>query len=101
MKLERWEASPRMQKALFDLYYYQGYATNEQKIPLHDNRKWFDFLQCQADIKNTKNLDQRYIDNLKDRFSIVVTYYHNNNGVWDIDQEKGNSETYITPREGE
>lgn len=101
MKLERWEASPRMKKALFDLYYYQGYATNEQKIPLHDNRKWFDFLQCQADIKNTKNLDQRYIDNLKDRFSIGVTYYHNNNGVWDIDQEKGNSETYITPREGE
>lgn len=101
MKLERWEASPRMKKALFDLYYYQGYATNEQKVPLHDNRKWFDFLQCQADIKNTKNLDQRYIDNLKDRFSIGVTYYHNNNGVWDIDQEKGNSETYITPREGE
>ena len=101
MKLERWEASPRMKKALFDLYYYQGYATNEQKVPLHDNRKWFDFLQCQADIKNTKNLDQRYIDDLKDRFSIGVTYYHNNNGVWDIDQEKGNSETYITPREGE
>lgn len=96
MKLERWEASPRMQKALFDLYYYQGYATNEQKVPLHDNRKWFDFLQCQADIKNTKNLDQRYIDNLKDRFGIGVTYYHNNNGVWDIDQEKENIETWIS-----
>lgn len=96
MKLERWEASPRMQKALFDLYYYQGYATNEQKVPLHNDRKWFDFLQCQADIKNTKNLDQRYIDNLKDRFSIGVTYYHNNNGVWDIDQEKENIETWIS-----
>lgn len=96
MKLERWEASPRMQKALFDLYYYQGYATNEQKVPLHNGRKWFDFLQCQADIKNTKNLDQRYIDNLKDRFGIGVTYYHNNNGVWDIDQEKENIETWIS-----
>lgn len=101
MKLETWQCSERMRKALFDLYYYQGYATNEQKVPLHNGRKWFDFLQCQADIKNTKNLDQRYIDNLKDRFSIGVTYYHNNNGVWDIDQEKGNSETFITAREGE
>lgn len=95
MKVETWECSDRMKKALGDLYYYQGYSTQEQKIPTHNNRKWFDFLQCQADIKNLDNLDQKFIDNMKDRFTIGVTYYHNVNSQWDLDQTKGNNETWI------
>lgn len=95
LKSEVWQCSDRMKKALADLYFYQGYATQEQKVPTHNNRKWFDFLRCQADIKNVKNIDQRFIDNIKDRLSIGVTYYHNVNGVWDIEQTKGNPETWI------
>lgn len=95
MKVETWECSDRMKKALGDLYYYQGYSTQEQKIPTHNNRKWFDFLQCQADIKNLDNLDQKFIDNMKDRFTIGVTYYHNVGSQWDLDQTKGNNETWI------
>ena len=95
LKSEVWQCSDRMKKALADLYYYQGYATQEQKVPTHNNRKWFDFLRCQADIKNIKNLDQRFIDNIKDRLAIGATFYHNVNGVWDIEQTKGNPETWI------
>lgn len=95
LKSEVWQCSDRMKKALADLYFYQGYATQEQKVPTHNNRKWFDFLRCQADIKNIKNLDQIFIDNIKDRLAIGVTYYHKVNGVWDINQEKGNPETWI------
>lgn len=95
MKVETWECSDRMRQALGDLYYYQGYSTQEQKVPTHNNRKWFDFLQCQADIKNTKNLDQKFIDNMKDRFAIGVTYYHNVSSQWDLDQTKGNNEIWI------
>lgn len=96
MKLERWEVSPRMRSALFDLYYYQGYATNEQKKPTHNDRRWFDFLQCTADINNIKNIDQRFIDDIKAKFSIGVTYYHKYNNQWDIDQKKENIETWIS-----
>lgn len=95
LKSEVWQCSDRMRKALADLYYYQGYATQEQKVPTHNNRKWFDFLRCQADIKNIKNLDQRFIDNIKHRLAIGATFYHNVNGVWDIEQTKGNPETWI------
>lgn len=95
LKSEVWQCSERMKKALADLYYYQGYATQEQKVPTHNNRKWFDFLRCQADIKNIKNLDQRFIDNIKDRLAIGATFYHNVNGAWDIEQTKGNPETWI------
>lgn len=96
MKLERWEVSHRMRSALFDLYYYQGYATNEQKKPTHNGRRWFDFLQCTADIDNIKNIDQRFIDDIKAKFSIGVTYYHKYNNQWDIDQKKENLETWIS-----
>lgn len=95
MKVETWECSDRMKKALGDLYYYQGYSTQEQKVPTHNNRKWFDFLQCQADIKSVDNLDQKFIDNMKDRFTIGVTYYHNVSSQWDLDQTKGNNEIWI------
>ena len=95
LKSEVWQCSDRMKKALADLYFYQGYATQEQKIPTHNNRKWFDFLRCQADIKNIKNLDQIFIDNIKDRLAIGATFYHNVNGVWDIEQENGNPEIWI------
>lgn len=95
MQVETWECSDRMKKALGDLYYYQGYSTQEQKVPTHNNRKWFDFLQCQADIKSVDNLDQKFIDNMKDRFTIGVTYYHNVSSQWDLDQTKGNNEIWI------
>ena len=96
MKLAKWQCSDRMRAALEDLYYYQGYATQEQKVPTHNNRKWFDFLQCNAELRNIKNIDQRFIEDIKDRLAIGVTYYHHTTNGWDINQTKGNNETWIS-----
>lgn len=96
MKLAKWQCSDRMRAALEDLYYYQGYATQEQKVPTHNNRKWFDFLQCNAELHNIKNIDQRFIEDIKDRLAIGVTYYHHTTNGWDINQTKGNNETWIS-----
>lgn len=96
MKLAKWQCSDRMRAALEDLYYYQGYATQEQKVPTHNNRKWFDFLQCNAELHNIKNIDQRFIEDIKDRLAIGVTYYHHTANGWDINQTKGNNETWIS-----
>lgn len=96
IKLAKWQCSDRMRAALEDLYYYQGYATQEQKVPTHNNRKWFDFLQCNAELRNVKNVDQRFIEDIKDRLAIGVTYYHHTTNGWDINQTKGNNETWIS-----
>lgn len=96
MKLAKWKCSDRMRAALEDLYYYQGYATQEQKVPTHNNRKWFDFLQCNAELHNIKNIDQRFIEDIKERLAIGVTYYHHTTNGWDINQTKGNNETWIS-----
>lgn len=96
IKIAKWQCSDRMRAALEDLYYYQGYATQEQKVPTHNNRKWFDFLQCNAEVRNIKNVDQRFIEDIKDRLAIGVTYYHHTANGWDINQTKGNNETWIS-----
>lgn len=95
MKIEKWQCSDRMRQALGDLYYYQGYSTNEQKVPTHNNRKWFDFLQCQAVINPTRNIDERFLDDIRERLAIGVTYFHNVNGAWDLNQVKANNETWL------
>lgn len=95
MKLETWTCSDRMKKALADLYYYQGYSTNEQKVPDTTTRKNFNFIQCNAVLINEKNLDDKYIENLKERYAIGVTVLHKYNNTWDWDQTSGNLETFL------
>ena len=95
MKLETWTCSDRMKKALADLYYYQGYSTNEQKVPDTTTRKNFNFIQCNAVLTNEKNLDDKYIENLKERYAIGVTVLHKYNNTWDWDQTSGNLETFL------
>lgn len=95
MKLETWTCSDRMKKALADLYYYQGYSTNEQKVPDTNTRKNFNFIQCNAVLINEKNLDDKYIENLKERYAIGVTVLHKYNDTWDWDQTSGNLETFL------
>ena len=45
------------------------------------------------------NGDAQRIEQLS--WILFLKVYDDREQVWDIDQEKGNSETYITPREGE
>lgn len=96
LKTTTYQVSDRMWKALGDLYYYQGYVNNEKKIPTHNSRKYFDFLQCQADIDNTNNLDQRFIDDIKAKLEIGVTYYHKDaEGNYDFQQTSSNNEIWL------
>lgn len=87
--------SERMYKALSDLFYYQGYINNEQKIPDVNSRKWFNFLKCEALLINNKNIDDKYLENIKERFEIGVTFYHKNNNTWDFAQETANREIWM------
>ena len=90
-----YRCSERMYKALSDLFYYQGYINNEQKIPDVNSRKWFNFLKCEALLINNKNIDDKYLENIKERFEIGVTFYHKNNNTWDFAQETANREIWM------
>lgn len=93
--LRNCRCSERMYKALADLFYYQGYINNEQKIPDVNSRKWFNFIKCEALLINNKNIDDKYLENIKERFEIGVTFYHKNNDSWDFAQETANREIWL------
>lgn len=94
-KICEYSVSDRMKENLSDLFYYYGYATQEQKAPELNTRKWFNYIQCEAVINNNKNLKQSFIDDLKARFATGVTILHKVNDSWDFDQVKANNESWL------
>lgn len=78
------------------VFYYTGYAHPVQEIPNFDSRSWFNFVQCDAVFDDeATSIYNNYIDDIKERFAIGITVYHNNNNVYDFNQTKENWETSI------
>ena len=101
-KMTEYRVSEKMRQALFDLFYYCGYNTNEMKVPSIDTRYWFNFLQAELDIPENSNLPSFVVDDIKERFKLGVTFLHSHlkSGTliseWDFNQEKENWETALT-----
>lgn len=57
-------------------YYYTGNLVNCYKIPLHNNRLFFDFLQCQPVFNGDIDANTEIIEKIKDFFADGVYYIH-------------------------
>ena len=99
-QLTEWRCSDNMRKAIYDLFYYCGYATNEMKVPNLYSRLWFNFIQAELEIKENNNLPDFVTNDLIERFKNGVTVMHclveqvgqEQVKSWDFDQEKENWE---------
>lgn len=89
-----YKVSERVRKLLLDLFYYYGYKCNEIKMPDLNTRKYFNFIQCEADIKEYQSIliKEEYYNLLVELYNKGVTLFHNYNGHYDIDQVKDNTE---------
>lgn len=93
-RLLTYEISPLMKKAIADLFYYCGYATNEQKIPAINTRTRFNFIKCSLQLeKEVYNED--ITNELIARFSEGVTFIHHFSNTWDINQIYENKEVNL------
>lgn len=63
-----------------DLYYYQGNLLNINKIPTHNNRILFDYLQCEPVFLNHIKASSEIIEKIKQLFNNGVYYIHYYNG---------------------
>lgn len=90
-----YEVSPTMKQALLDMFYYCGYATQEQKVPQTATRYWFNFIQCDLVVEHTSNLPSPIMDDIKAKFSEGCTFFHEHSGEWDVEQTKENYESWI------
>ena len=89
-----YKVSERVRKLLLDLFYYYGYKCNEIKMPDLNTRKYFNFIQCEADIKENQSIliKEEYYNMLIEAYNKGVTLFHNFNGHYDIEQVKDNTE---------
>lgn len=92
--LMTYKVSERVRKLLLDLFYYYGYKCNEIKMPDLNTRKYFNFIQCEADIKEYQSIliKEEYYNLLVELYNKGVTLFHNYNGHYDIEQVKDNTE---------
>ena len=94
-RLIRYEISPRMKKAMFDVFYYTGYVSGQMKVPDMTSRVWFNFVKCDIIFTSEENIPSECVDDLKELFNAGVTIMHRYNGVWDWDRTKENWEVNL------
>lgn len=91
-KLCYYKASDRMMEILDDLFYYGGYITNEQKVPVVNTRYWFNFVQATLVLEETNNLTEEIENDIKSKFETGVTFLHYRHNKFDFKQEMENIE---------
>ena len=98
-KFMKYEVSPTMKQALLDMFYYCGYATQEQKKPNVSTRYWFNFLQCDlvmgTSFNTNTNISTEIIDEIKKKFKEGVTFFHKHSTEWNLTQTKENYEVWL------
>lgn len=94
-KLCYYAPSQQMTNALLDLFYYCGYADNVQEKPNIATRTRFNYLMADIDLAYTCNLSATIIEQLKTLYANGVTFIHNYNNAWDVEQVTNNIETSI------
>lgn len=85
-----------IKKSLYDLFRLTGYACNDYAVPVVDSRLYYNFLQCKADIEETDwTYGKDFLDDIKAKYEIGVTYFHRVDGTYDWRQRKENFETWM------
>ena len=85
-----------IKKSLYDLFRLTGYACNDYAVPVVDSRLYYNFLQCKADIEETDwTYGKEFLDDIKAKYEIGVTYFHRVDGTYDWRQRKENFETWM------
>ena len=95
-KMMLYKPSEQMENALYNMFRLTGYATDNYDIPDFDSRIWYNFVQCDPVFNNSNSeVYNDFIDDIKARFQMGITVFHDENTSWDIEQEKENYEAFL------
>lgn len=100
-KMVVYKISEKMEKSLFDLFYYTGYVANFQGIPDTSSRMWFNFVMADPVFKYEQNFSEELLDALTQKYNEGITFLHKvvqgNSNLWDFEQQYENWEMSILP----
>ena len=98
-RLIKYQVSPKMEEALFDLFHYCGYVAGFQGLPDTTSRMWFNFVQAQPVFTNMQNFPNEWIEELFNKYNQGITFLHRqgweNAYLWDFEQANENWETSL------
>lgn len=75
------------------IYYLFGYECKERKIPTHNNRILFDYLQCDPDFSNYRSVlkNETFFNMIKELLKMGIFFIHkrveNDKNVWHFETE--------------
>lgn len=95
MRIISYSVDTEQRNAIWNLFFYCGYAHNATEIPNLTSRYWFNYIMCKPVFKEEGVTPyNEYIDDIKARYAAGVTVYHHHE-TWDWDQQYENWENYI------
>ena len=90
------DINDNIKQGLYNLFRLTGYACNDYSVPVVNSRLYYNFLQCKVDIEETDwTYGKTFLDDIKAKYEIGVTYFHRVDGTYDWHQEKENFETWM------
>lgn len=82
---------------IYDYFDKFGYSHSYTEVPNVSSRIWYNFIQCEAKMKpeDTHAVPEEWLDDLKTRYDIGVSVFHQRNNEWNFDQKYENWETKL------
>lgn len=84
-----------LQEMLNDLFYYYGYKEKAIGVPNLNSRYRFNYIEADIELDYECNMDNNILDTLIKKWNEGITFLHEHNGSYDIEQVKENLEVSI------
>lgn len=94
-KIVTYEVSDEIKESLWNLFFHFGYRSNKRGVPTETGRIWFNFIQADVVFKDTINLSDDIIEDIKNRYKNGITVFHRQGSEWNFNQNYENWETFM------
>ena len=95
-KMMLYKPSGQMYEAIYNLLRLTGYACDEYTTPVFNSRIWYNYVQCEPVFNDENNtVYNNFLDDIKARFQVGVTVFHERNSYWDLNQDRENYERQL------
>ena len=95
-KMMLYKPSNQMYEAIYNLLRLTGYACDDYTTPVFNSRIWYNYVQCEPVFSDENNtVYNNFLDDIKARFQVGVTVFHERNNYWDLEQDRENYERQL------
>lgn len=91
----QYSISDLLRQNLYRYFKYYGYACNDYGVPNLNTRRWFNYIECEADFDMSGlEVYAFYLAHIKEKLKQGCTIYHKYNNNWDLTQSNENWESW-------